>query len=314
MESTYTEENWLQTPDGHKLYTKTWKPNTSLKARLVFLHGFSDHCNWYSVLFSTLAQQGIKIYSFDQRGWGRSVHEPRQKGSTGQNSQVMQDITTFINSLPQEDQEIPLFLMGHSMGGGEVLYYASTGPKEVVSRIRGFLLESPLIAMPAAAAPWKGTVAMGKLAAKVMPQRPLVRKLDPSSISRDPEVCKAWVDDELNHDTATLESLASMLARSGDLDEGRVVLQEGLGDGGKTRVWIGHGTADLLCSYDAARGWYDRIGVEDKEFRSYEGWKHKLHSEPGEDKFTFANDAAKWILDRSGPLAESASESSRSKL
>lgn len=314
MDSIETQESWLKTPDNHSLYTKTWRPSAALKARVVFLHGFSDHCNWYPILFSTFAQKGIKVYSFDQRGWGRSVHEVSQRGSTGPNSQVMTDITTFINSLPQDEKDVPLFLMGHSMGGGEVLYYASTGPQEVVSKIRGLLLEAPLIAMPAAAAPWKITVALGRLAAKMFPTRPLVRKLDPSAISRDPEVCQQWVEDSLNHDTGTLEALAATLARSADLDEGRVVLKEGSGEGGKTRVWIGQGTNDLLCSYDAARRWYDRIQVDDKEFRVYEGWKHKLHSEPGEDKYQFANDAATWILDRCGPVSEFTGSGPKSKL
>ena len=30
----------------------------------------------------------------------------------------------------------------------------------------------------------------------------------------------------------------------------------------------------------------------------YIGWFHKLHAEPGEDRFTFANDVADWIIKR----------------
>lgn len=304
MDAIETEEGWLTTPDGHRLYTKTWKPNDLPKARLVFLHGFSDHCNWYPVLFPALAQQGIKLYSFDQRGWGRSVHEPKQRGLTGPNEQVMADITTFIKSLPESELDIPLFLMGHSMGGGETLYYAATGPRDVVSKIRGFLLESPLIAMPPSAQPWKSTVVLGKLAGKLFPHQTLLRKLDPSMMSRDPEVCRAWSDDPLCHDLATLETLADILARSTDLEEGHVAVEEGLGEDEKTRLWVGHGTKDGTCSYDACRKWYEGLKVDDKEFRVYEGWYHKLHSEPGNDKLIFANDVAKWVLDRCGSLSE----------
>ena len=32
----------------------------------------------------------------------------------------------------------------------------------------------------------------------------------------------------------------------------------------------------------------------------YPGWFHKLHAEPGEDKITFANDVANWIIARAG--------------
>jgi len=67
MDSTETEEGWLNTADGAKLYTKTWKPaKGQLKARVAFIHGFSDHCNNYPELFSTLARRGIAVYAFDQ--------------------------------------------------------------------------------------------------------------------------------------------------------------------------------------------------------------------------------------------------------
>jgi acylglycerol lipase len=310
MASTDTEEGWLALPDGLKLYTKTWKPNGALKARLVFLHGFSDHCNWYPELFPALAERGIKVYSFDQRGWGRSVHEPRQKGDTGGTPQVNADITSFIRSLPSDDHNTPLFLMGHSMGGGETMVYAATGPNDVVGKIRGFLLESPLIALADSLKPWKATVILGNLASKIAPRATMVRKLDPSSMCRDPVVCQKWLDDPLNHDTATLETLAAITQRSTDLEDGKILVKEGLGEGGSTRLWVGHGTVDRACSFDATRKWYETLKLEDKEFRVYEGWYHKLHSEPGEDQIVFANDVAKWILDR----CESLDNTPKSKL
>jgi acylglycerol lipase len=299
-----TVEGWLTTPDGHKLYTKSWTPTGNPKARLVFLHGFSDHCNCYPFLFPSLARQGIKVFSYDQRGWGRSVHDIKQRGVTGPNEQIMADITTFIKSLPSSESAIPLFLMGHSMGGGETIAYAATGPKEVLSQIRGFLLEAPLIGL--VAKPWKATLVLGRLASKVMPHATMLQKLDASLMSRDPEVCKAWQEDELNHDTGTLEGLAAMMDRTGDIGEGRMILQEGVGEGGKTRLWISHGTGDKICDFQGSKRWLDNLQIEDKEFKEYDGWYHKLHAEPGDDKERFANDVAKWILDRAGPLPATA--------
>ncbi len=300
MADITTTEGWLTTADG-QLYTKTWTPAAiTTKARLVFLHGFSDHCNCYTYLFTSLAQRGIKVYSYDQRGWGRSVHDRKQRGLTGPTTRVMSDITAFIKDLPSEDSDIPLFLMGHSMGGGETIVYASNGPSEVVSQIRGFLLESPLISL--VSKPWKSTVFLGSLASKVMPNVPMLQKLDASLMSRDPQVCKEWVNDELCHDTGTLEGLAGMLERTSGLEGGRTVLSEGRGEGGSTRIWHSHGTGDKICDYPASKRWFDGLQIEDKQFQTYEGWFHKLHAEPGKDKEQYANDVAQWVLDRSGPL------------
>lgn len=60
-------EGWHTSDDGGKLYTKTWSTEGPAKARLVFVHGFSDHINTYGSFFPTLAAKGIEVYSFDQR-------------------------------------------------------------------------------------------------------------------------------------------------------------------------------------------------------------------------------------------------------
>lgn len=304
MNDIPTSESTLTLADGHELYTKTWTPipSTTTRARLVWLHGFSDHCNWYDELFCRYAAQGIKVYSFDQRGWGRSVHKPSQRGLTGDTAAVMADITAFVRSVLEDESGKPLFLGGHSMGGGEALTYLATGPREVVGRIRGVLVESPFLAQPPASRASAVTVMLGKAASRLMPGRQMVQKLDKKYMSRDQDVCDAWEADELCHDTGTLEGLKGLLERGAGLTEGRVVVKEGLGEGGKTRLWVGHGTADSVADLTAVRTWFEGLKVEDKEMVVYEGWYHKLHSEPGQDKVRFAEETGKWILDRSAAM------------
>ena len=199
-----------------------------------------------------------------------------------------------------EDATVPIFLYGHSMGGAQVLNYAATGPSAVVSQIRGFLVESPFIALNSASRPWRMTVVMGRFAGKVLPKRQMVQKLDAKKVSRDPEVIKEFEADPLNHDTGTLEGLAGMLDRAHNLETGLVILGEGRGEGGLTRLWVSHGTADGICDYTACRKWFDGVRCKDKEMRVYEGAYHVLHKEPGEEKIRFAQEVSKWILDRSG--------------
>src|SRR5579871_4355326 len=141
------------------------------KARLIFIHGFSDHINAYGILFPTLATLGISTYGFDQRGWGRSVHSPSEKGNSGPTTLVLSDITSFIKSVlasssPDDDdgKNPPLFLMGHSMGGAEVLCYIAQGPSDVVSQIRGFLLNAPFLAIHKDTKPSIITLLIGRFA------------------------------------------------------------------------------------------------------------------------------------------------------
>ena len=185
------------------------------------------------------------------------------------------------------------------MGGGQLLQFAAKGPADVRAHIRGYLAESPFIALHPSAQPSKFIEVAGKMAANFLPRRQMVQQLEAKWICRDDQVCKEYVEDKLCHDTGTLEGLAGMLQRAGELNSGAVVPAEG-------RFWFGHGTEDHIIDYASSRRFFERLGgkVTDKEFRTYEGWYHKLHAEPGEDKIKFANDIADWILTRSGDEQE----------
>ncbi|KAF2192667.1 alpha/beta-hydrolase [Zopfia rhizophila CBS 207.26] len=292
-----TEEGWHTVEDGTKLYTKTWKTEGPARARLVFIHGFSDHCNTYNSFFPTLASKGIEVYTFDQRGWGRSVLRPSEKGLTGPTTRVLQDITSFIKTVTP--CSIPLFLMGHSMGGGEVLCYAAQGPADARKHIRGYLLESPFVDFSPASKPSSITVFFGRLAGKLLPHRQLVNKLDVKLVSRDPAVQKQFEEDTLCHDTGTLEGLAGLLDRTAELASGKIKIGDAAGEGGVTRIWIGHGSKDGITNFDASKKLAERLTAKDKEFKVYEGHFHRLHDEPNPENQGFMKDVADWILARS---------------
>lgn len=158
------------------------------------------------------------------------------------------------------------------MGGAEVLYYAAQGPAEIRRQITGYLIESPWIALHPATQPSRALVVAGRLAAKLVPRRQMVQKVAPKWVSRDEGVCKAFMADELCHDTGTLEGLAGMLSRAADLDNGKVELKDGKGN---IRLWLGHGNQDRVTSFAASQRFMERLGVKDKEFKVYDGWYHK---------------------------------------
>jgi acylglycerol lipase len=201
------------------------------------------------------------------------VTQKSERGHTGSTQQVLDDMTSFIKSVIP--CPIPLFLMGHSMGGGEVLCYAAQGPSEVLQHIRGYLLESPFVDFDPKSKPSFVTVFFGRLAGKLLPHRQLTNKLDPKLISRDPAVCQSFDEDELCHDTGTLEGLAGLLDRTSHLANGKINIPDNAGEGGVTRIWIGHGDADGITAHDASKRLADALQVKDKEFKSYAGYYHR---------------------------------------
>ncbi|KAI9875633.1 MAG: hypothetical protein M1830_008188 [Pleopsidium flavum] len=207
------------------------------------------------------------------------------------------------------------------MGGAEVLLYAARGPAPIRAQIAGYLAEAPFIALHPDSQPSRLKVALGRVAGRWMPQRQMEQKLDAWKLCRDEGVCRAWVEDGLCHDMGTLEGLSGMLERGEDLERGQVGLE---GEG--VRVWVGHGSGDLVTSFEASRRFVEGLGLKDKEFRAYEGFclvvhgggtrltgAGAVHAEPGEDKITFANDVARWILARNS-VVTTATEEMKPKL
>lgn len=205
---------------------------------------------------------------------------PSQRGLTGNTSVVLDDITSVLRVLiPLAKQKgVPVFIFGHSMGGAEILQYAARGPPEIRAQIRGYLAESPYLALHPSSQPSRFTVAAGRLAARIVPKRQMVQRIESKWLSRDPIVNKEWAEDELCHDTGTLEGLGGMLERGDELDKGLIVVREGEGEGGVTRVFVGHGSEDRVTSFETSMRWFQRLGVKDKMFKTYDGWYHKRKS------------------------------------
>lgn len=250
------------------------------------------------------------------RGWGRSVTTPENRGRTGPTELVISDIHSFLTSIndslqPAEtdkkkkkkkskhhDPIAPsIFLLGHSMGGSEVLYYMLNSP-QFPPWIRGVLAYSPMVAMSPSMQPSRLTMMGAKLAAKILPNQHFRPSLDPYLMCRDTQVCEDWKDDPLCHNIGTLEGLFGMLERAAWLNDRKPRDEWTLALTGEAGLWVGHGTADRFNDFGASKRLVEVIEMQDKSFKAYEGGFHKLHGEPDGMKEALAKDIAHWILKR----------------
>lgn len=196
------------------------------------------------------------------------------RGVTGPTSLVLADMTSVLRAvLPTVT--VPVFLMGHSMGGAQVLHWAALGPTDVRRQVAGYVVESPWIELDRATQPHRATVLVGKVAARVLPRWQLVQHPDDKWVSRDEEIVRQIVGDELVHKTGTLEGFAGCFARAAELNSGELVLSDGEGGGEPCRLWLSHGTADRITSFEASERFMKRLTLKDKEFKAYDGWYHK---------------------------------------
>jgi len=197
-----------------------------------------------------------------------------------------------------ETDGIPVFVMGHSMGGGQVLTLACDAGYQdsLVKHVRGWLLESPFISFSPEETPSTLKVMAGRLAGRLLPRHQLKHEIMVEHLTRDPAVRESIAADELMHNTGTLQGLAGLLDRTAALASGTV---RPLGGGAIKALWIGHGTMDKTTWFEASKKYFDEYTgeVKDKEFRVYEGWYHQLHAD-GPDSDEFYRDVGDWILKR----------------
>ncbi|KAM3525425.1 hypothetical protein MY4038_007302 [Beauveria bassiana] len=271
------------------LYTKTWTPTGPIKAKLIFVHGFSEHINRYNDFFPKLSEAGIQVFGFDQRGWGKSTTKKAERGLTGPTSLVISDVAAFIeDKLPSD---VPVFVMGHSMGGGEVITLAADPSyAKLVRQVRGWMLDAPFIGFSPDEEPSSIKIFMGRLVGRLLPKQQLRHEVPPEHLSRDAAVVQDFRNDPLCHNTGTLEGLAALLDRTGALSSGSVKLDDDLS------LFLAHGTADKTCSYEASKKFFNEQSTNDKTHKAYDGAYHQIHADLCKDDF--ARDVIEWISAR----------------
>jgi acylglycerol lipase len=223
--------------------------------------------------FAYLNSRGIEVFSFDQRGAGRSAPLPKQYGLSGPTSLVLSDLTSVL--LTQLPSPVPVFLLGHSMGGSVMFTYACLGSPFILSHIRGFLGEAPDFGLPpgAVTAPSRFASLAANIAQYITPRLRVKVPLDPMSLSKVARERRRYMEDPLCHETVTLQGICGHFDRVEKLVSGQVKLNVAV-----KSVWIGHGTNDMCTSYDASEKWIEGLTLEDKTFKSYENALHSCET------------------------------------
>ena len=128
------------TADGTALPLRRWAPpaGTAAHGVLLALHGFNDYSNAFADSGPALAASGLEVYAYDQRGFGAAPHRglwPGVEVLTG-------DLDTAAELLHRRHPDLPLYLLGESMGGAVVLA-ALAGPEP--PQTAGVILAAPAV-------------------------------------------------------------------------------------------------------------------------------------------------------------------------
>lgn len=240
---------------------------------LALVHGLGEHIGRYRWFAEQVLTEGGSFAGFDLRGHGLSDGE---RGHTPSWQQYLDDLDRFLERATTAGR--PLFLMGHSLGGGLALRYAL----ERRRRLNGVIAASPLLRLAFQPPKWK--LSLARSLVKIKPDFSLDRGVKVETLSRDPRVQNEYRMDPLNHERVSAATTLGFFAN------GEWCLQHATEM--DTPCLMLHGQSDEVTDWQASDEFARRAG-EIAASHFYPQCYHELVNEPEREQVVA--DLMQWI-------------------
>jgi acylglycerol lipase len=269
--------------DGYCLPVRRWGDPEHPQALVLAIHGFNDYSNAFANLGPYLATRGILTYSYDQRGFGDTAQRGRWAGG----ERMIADLQMLTRLLREHHPKIPLFQIGESMGGAEIMAAATMD-----ERADGIVLVAPAVWSRDTMSPVQNL--MLKVAAHTVPWLELTGSGIQIRPSDNLDMLRAYSADPLVIKSARVDALWGVtnimdraMAQAAQLPEPALLL---------------YGEHDEIIPKDAFCTLLDRIPADDQGIRILlyrNGWHMLTRDLQGE---RVMEDIAAWLSDRDAPL------------
>jgi alpha-beta hydrolase superfamily lysophospholipase len=253
------------------IYGAHW-PVEKPEAVIALVHGQGEHIGRYRHLAAWFNQRNIAVVGYDHQGYGQS---DGKRGHAKNLQVLLDDIGLLLEQTRTLYPETPLFLYGHSMGGGLVLNFVTRrNPK-----LQGLIATGPWIRLAFQTPVIK--VVAGRILRRFMPKLTLPTGLAAHFISHDEQVVKAYLNDPLVHDQLSAAAGIALLEAAEWLDHWRGVFS--------IPVLLQHGGGDKITS-PAATAEFAARAEGDITHREWPGLYHEIHNEPEQETvFSFTH-------------------------
>jgi len=210
----------LHTADGLPLFVQHWPASAPdagpSRGTVLIVHGLGEHVMRYAHVAKFLNDAGWNAVGYDHRGHGRSGGA---KGVLNGGDDFVVDLAAVLDAV-RAQYAGPIVLLGHSLGGviaGRFVAESLEASPATWSRpVDALVMSSPAIDIGMNAAQRM----MLSVAEPLAPNLAVNNGLNPSWVSRDPAVVKAYKDDPLVHDRVTPKIVRFIL------DSGAKVLEK----------------------------------------------------------------------------------------
>lgn len=263
--------------DGVAIRTVRWQPAAAAWAALLLVHGLGEHVGRYEHVARRMADAGIDVHGYDQRGFGASsgprAYVPRW-------TVLHDDLEWRLRQARAAGGGRPLALYGHSMGGLIALGYVLDGTARPLPDF--LVLTSP--GLDSTIARWKHAIApvLGVIAPRLRIRNGFRR----GDLSRDP-----GVDARLEADPLSLDSTTARLGAAGFAEQSRVRASLAGGAQLPMPTYVVHGGDDPIVPVGASEPVAQ--GRPNVTRRVYAGLRHETHNEP--EGMSVVDDTIAWL-------------------
>jgi alpha-beta hydrolase superfamily lysophospholipase len=238
------------------IFRRTW-PVDGPHHVVVLVHGYGEHIGRYDHVAQALLDHGAAVYGLDHQGHGRSDGE---RVHIEDFADLTADLHRVVEAARADHPDTPIVMIGHSMGGLIATLYTEEHPDELVALV----LSAPTLG--------RFATVYQLAAAQEIPDTPI----DPDVLSRDPEVGRAYADDDLVYrgpfKRPTVQAWVTALERaSADRDRIRIP------------VLHMHGDDDQLVPLGPSREAVAGFPVE-AETHIYPSARHEVFNETNRDE------------------------------
>lgn len=260
-----------------KIYAKK-DLSENAKANVVIVHGICEHLDRYDYLVNKLNENGYNVYRYDARGHGRSEGK---KGDLESFDEYLCDLDIYIETIKKESN-LPLVLLGHSMGGLVATSYAC----KYQDKIDYLVLSGACNITPSAAS-----------ALKLIPT--FITSLFKYKNNLGDGVCSdKTVVEAYNNDPLVLKTVSLRLMKNVFI-KGCKYVNNNIGNI-KVPTLVMHGKEDGIVVSTTGEWTYNNLVVEDKTLKMYPELYHEIFNEIKKDEVI--NDLIEWLNKRMGDL------------
>ncbi len=259
---------FMETTDGIRLFVRKWDAVNRADARIILIHGFSEHSGRYKPWAERFAAENISVLTVDLRGHGQSQGI---RGHTPGFKRLLLDLDQLMEEHPAP-ANTPTFIYGQSLGGGIVINYGLTRR----DGYEGIIATSPWLRL--STEPKAFALLLSRGLKIIAPRAVRNSKLNINYLSHDPEVIKRYEHDPLTHRQITPHLFFG--ARKAGL--------YALHNAHKLNkpLLLMHGTGDKITSLKASEQFVQKAQKHHKDVR-FIRWPelyHELHQEKQKDR------------------------------